>query len=53
MIEDEELKKELYQKICDKAIMEYSTANSVVDDDVKFEDNDELVEKELASVENE
>ena len=53
LLEDEELKEELYQKICDKVIMEYSSANSVVDDDVEFEDNDEIAEQELASVDNE
>ena len=53
LLKDEDLKNELYQKICDKVVMEYSSANSVVDEDVEFEDNDEIAEKELASVENE
>ncbi len=33
--------------------MEYSSANSVIDEDVEFEDNDEIAEKELATVEDE
>jgi len=53
LLEDEKLKEELYQKICDKVIMQYSSANSVVDEDVKFEDNDEIAEQELASVDDE
>lgn len=53
LLKDEDLKNELYQHICDKLIMEYESANSVVDEDVEFTDNDELAEEELASVENE
>ena len=53
MLKDEELKSELYQCMCDKLVMEYASANSVVDDDVEFTDNEELAEQELASVSNE
>ena len=53
LLKDEDLKNELYQHICDKLIMEYESANSVVDEDVEFTDNDEIAEQELASVEDE
>ncbi len=53
LLEDGELKEELYQKICDKVVMEYSSANSVLDEDVEFTDNDEIAEQELASVKDE
>lgn len=53
LLEDGELKEELYQKICTNVIMQYSSANSVVDEDVKFEDNDEIADQELATTENE
>ena len=53
MLKNEELKNELYQHICDNIIMEYQSANSVVDEDVEFTDNTEIEETELASVSNE
>jgi recombination protein RecA len=53
MLKDENLKKELYQHICDNIIMEYESANSVVDEDVEFTDNAEIEDAELASVSNE
>ena len=30
--------------------MQYESANSVIDEDVEFEDNDTIAEQELASV---
>ena len=53
LAENAELKNELYQHICDKVIMQYESANSVIDEDVEFEDNDAIVEQELASVSDE
>ena len=53
MLKDVELKEELYQHICDNLIMEYQSANSVVDEDVEFTDNAEIEDAELASVSNE
>ena len=53
MLKDEDLKTELYAHICDKLIMEYESANSVIDEDVEFTDNVEIAEQELASVSDE
>ena len=53
MLKDEDLKKELYKHICDNIVMEYESANSVIDEDVEFTDNAEIEETELASVSNE
>lgn len=53
MLKDVELKEELYQHICDNLIMEYQSANSVIDEDVEFTDNAEIEDAELASVSNE
>ena len=53
MLRDTGLKEELYQHICDNIIMEYQSANSVVDEDVEFTDNAEIEDAELASVSNE
>jgi len=53
LAENPELKQELYTKICDKVVMQYESANSVIDEDVEFEDNDTIAEQELASVSNE
>jgi len=47
------LRTELYAHICDKLIMEYESANSVIDEDVEFTDNAEIEETELASVSDE
>ena len=51
--ENPELRDELYQHICDKVVMQYESANSVIDEDVEFEDNDAIAEQELASVSDE
>ena len=53
MLNDIELKDELYKHICDNIVMEYESANSVVDEDVEFTDNAEIEDAELASVSNE
>jgi hypothetical protein len=53
MLKNTELKNELYQHICDNIVMEYESANSVIDEDVEFTDNAELEDAELASVSNE
>jgi recombination protein RecA len=53
LAENPELKEELYNHICDKVVMQYESANSVIDEDVKFEDNDTIVEQELATVSDE
>ena len=53
MLKDEDLRTELYTHICDNLIMEYESANSVVDEDVEFTDNEEIEDAELASVSNE
>ena len=53
ILKDEDLRTELYQHICDHTIMEYESANSVIDEDIEFTDNAELEDAELASVSNE
>jgi len=53
LAENPELKDELYTQICDKVVMQYESANSVIDEDVEFEDNDTIAEQELASVSDE
>ena len=53
LLKDEDLRTELYAHICDKLIMEYESANSVIDEDVEFTDNAEIAEQELASVSDE
>ena len=53
LAENPELKEELYTHICDKVVMQYESANSVIDEDVEFEDNDTIAEQELASVSDE
>ena len=53
LAEHPELKEELYNHICDKVVMQYESANSVIDEDVEFEDNDTIVEQELASISDE
>ena len=53
ILKDEDLRTELYTHICDNLIMEYQSANSVVDEDVEFTDNAEIEDAELASVSNE
>jgi recombination protein RecA len=53
LAETPELKTELYNHICDKVVMQYESANSVIDEDVEFEDNDTIAEHELASVSDE
>ena len=53
MLKDEDLRTELYTHICNNLIMEYQSANSVVDEDVEFTDNAEIEDAELASVPNE
>ena len=34
ILKDEDLRTELYQHICDHTIMEYESANSVIDEDI-------------------
>jgi recombination protein RecA len=42
LLKNEELKSEIYQKICECIIMKYKSANSEVTEDVEYTDSDEL-----------